>query len=289
MRNVKGSFKFVVPRLILSGLALYVLLCLGCASWQRHMIYFPRHLTAEQVNQSAAAAGLARWNNAAGEAIGMKRLSPHQPAAGRLLILYGNGGWTVGCAHYAEAIQSVAALDVFLLEYPGYADRAGSPSEKSFFRAADEAIRLLGTNQPVYLLGESLGSGVAAYAAGTYPDNVAGVILLSPYNRLTSVAQYRMPLLPVWLLLVDRFPSTDYLRQYHGPVGIMVDGRDTVVPEKFGLRLYDSYAGPKHLWRFPEGRHISILEPPAQFWSEVVNFWQTNRPGGDKTVSASTR
>lgn len=176
---------------------------------------------------------------------------------------------------------------IAILEYPGYADRPGSPSQQAFFRAADEAIQVLGTNQPVYVLGESLGTGVAAYLAGTYPCNIAGVILLSPYDRLTGVAQAHMPLLPVWLLLVDRFPSTYYLRNYHGPVGIMVDGRDNVVPEKFGRRLFDGYAGLKQLWRSPDGQHISIPEPKAQFWGEVVKFWQT--PIAGRTIGEGTR
>lgn len=154
-------------------------------------------------------------------------------------------------------------------------NRAGSPSQEAIFHAADEAIQLLGTNKPVYLVGESLGSGVAAYLAGTYSNRIAGLILLSPFNRLASVAQYQMPLLPVGLMLVDRFPSEDYLRNYHGPVGVMVDGRDEVVPEKFGLRLYARYIGPKRLWSFPDGQHISIMEPPEKFWAEVLDFWKT--------------
>jgi len=264
-------------RLILICVALYAVVCIGCASFQRSLIYFPQHQTTEQVNGSARAAGLDRWYNPAGQAVGMKRMASSQPADGQVLIAYGNGSWTVGSAHYADEIQSLAAFDVFILEYPGYADRAGSPSQKTIFRAADEAIQLLGTNKPVYLLGESLGSGVAAYLAGTHPDRIAGIILLSPYNRLTSVAQNHMPFLPVSLMLVDRFPSEDYLRNYHGSVGIMVDGRDEVVPEKFGLRLYDGYTGPKRLWSFPEGYHVSIMEPPEKFWSEVLDFWQTNQ------------
>jgi pimeloyl-ACP methyl ester carboxylesterase len=230
----------------------------------------------EQVAAIAAETGLERWINSSGRVIGMKRLSPRQPAAGRVLITYGNGSWSAGCAHYADDIQTVAALDVFILEYPGYADRAGSPSQKNIFHAADEALQLMGTNQPVYLLGESLGSGVAAYLAGTHPDKIAGMILLSPYNRLTSVAQEHMLLLPVWLLLADRFPSEKYLRSYHGSVGIVVDGRDKVVPEQFGLRLYDGYAGPKQLWQFPNGDHLSIMESPAKFWGEVMGFWKNN-------------
>ena len=262
--------------MILVCLGLYAMVCIGCASFQRRLIYFPPHLAAEQVKESAKDAGLERWNNPSGQAIGMKRMASRQPADGQMLITYGNGSWSVGCAHYADDLQKLAMFDVFILEYPGYADRAGSPSQKSIFRAADEALQLLGTKQPVYLVGESLGSGVAAYLAGTHPDRIAGMILLSPYNRLTSVAQAHMPFLPVWLLLVDRFPSEDYLRNYHGPVGVMVDGRDEVVPEKFGLRLYDSYAGPKRLWSFPDGYHISIMEPPEKFWGEVLDFWQTN-------------
>lgn len=274
--NLKSAVRSRIYWLSLICLAIYAAVCIGCASCQRRMIYFPPHFTTEQVDKAAKRNGLERWRNLSGQAIGMKRPSPKQPAAGRVLIVYGNGSWTVGCAHYADDLQNLAAFDVFILEYPGYADRAGSPSQENFFHAADEALQLLGTNKPVYILGESLGSGVAAYLAGAHPDKIAGLILLSPYNRLTSVAQERMPFLPVWLLLADRFPSENYLRGYHGPVGIMVDGRDNVVPEKFGLRLYDGYAGPKRLWRFPDGYHISIKEPPAAFWNEVINFWQTN-------------
>jgi uncharacterized protein len=268
-KNLKSAFIDRLRRLIWVCVALYAVACLGCASFQRSLIYFPQHQKTEQVNESARAAGLERWNNPAGQAVGMKRLASKQPADGQLLIAYGNGSWTVGCAHYADDIQSLAGFDVFILEYPGYADRAGSPGQKSIFRAADEAFQLLGTNRPVYLLGESLGSGVAAYLAGTYTNKIAGIILLSPYNRLASVAQYHMPFLPVSLMLVDRFPSEDYLRNYRGPVGIVVDGRDDVVPEKFGLRLYDGYAGPKRLWNFPDGYHISIMESPEKFWAEV--------------------
>lgn len=261
---------------LLLGFGIYAVACIGCASFQRQLIYHPPHFTSSEVNEMARRVGLERWRDTSGQAIGLKRLSPRQPAISQVLIVYGNGSWSACGANYADGIQSIAAFDVFILEYPGYADRAGSPSQKNIFQAADEALALLDTNRPIYLLGESLGTGTAAYLAGAHPGQIAGVMLLSPFNTLTDVAQYQMPLLPVSLLLVDRFPSENYLRAYHGPVGIMVDGHDSVVPEKFGLRLYDGYTGPKRLWRFPEGYHISIMAPPEKFFGEVVNFWQLN-------------
>lgn len=280
-QNAARSKPIVLARflkLLASVLILvYVAVCIGCASFQRQMIYFPQKFTPQQTDQMAQSANLERWTNSSGESIGLKRLSPRQPADGQVLILYGNASYAAGCAHYADDIQQVAAFDIFILEYPGYADRPGKPTQKNLFRAADEVFQLLDTNRPIYLLGESLGSGVAAYLAGTQSNKVAGMILLSPYNRLTDVAQYHMPLLPVHLLLLDRFPAEDYLRNYHGPIGVVVDGHDSVVPEKFGLRLFQGYAGPKQLWEFPLGEHAAIAEPPVKFWKEVIQFWPTNR------------
>ena len=243
---------------------------------QRAFIYYPSIFTREQVDQMAQSARLQRWTNSTGQFIGMKRPSPKQPAHGVIMIMYGNGSTAIGCSHYADDIQSVGAFDVFILEYPGYEDRPGSPSQGRLFNAADEAFQMLPADKPVYLLGESLGTGVASYLVGTYSSRIAGIVLLSPFNRLTDAAQNHYPLLPVGLLLMDRFPSDKYLSYYHGDVGIAVDGKDAVVPEKFGLRLYNGYAGPKKLWEFPDGEHCQIMEHPSEFWKEVTAFWQTN-------------
>jgi uncharacterized protein len=275
--SIGASIRRTLKLLLALGFGGYAVVCIVVAIGQRHIIYVPAHTTTAQVEAEANAARLERWRDASGAAIGFKRLAPRQPAAGQVLIVYGNGSSATGCAHYADDIQHVASLDVFIVEYPGYADRAGSPTEKNLFHSADQALQLLATDLPTYVLGESLGTGVAAYLAGTQPERIAGLILLSPYDFLANVAQHRMPFLPARYLLVDRFPSTDYLRNYHGPVAVVVDGRDDIVPEKFGKQLYDAYAGPKQLWQFPGGFHITIMEPPAKFWSEVLDFWQTSR------------
>jgi pimeloyl-ACP methyl ester carboxylesterase len=144
--------------------------------------------------------------------------------------------------------------------------------------AADQAFLTLPTKRPVYLVGESLGTGVASYLAGTYSNRIAGVLLISPFNNLVDAAQSHYPVLPVVLLLKDRFPSEKYLRHYDGKVGITVDAQDTVVPDKLSYRLLRGYAGPKRLWAFPDGGHCQITVQPSIFWKEVIDFWQTNGP-----------
>src|SRR6185312_8903200 len=142
-----------------------------------------------------------------GAPIGWKRPSPVQPAQGQVLITHGNAGCAFQCAHYVDAIQPIAPLDVYIVEYPGYENRPGSPTEHTLYAAADEALNLLPKNRPIYLVGESLGTGVATYLAGKHPSQIAGAVLLAPYNSLVSVAQAHMMILPVGVLLADRFPS----------------------------------------------------------------------------------
>jgi pimeloyl-ACP methyl ester carboxylesterase len=229
------------------------------------------------VETFAASQNLQRWTSPAGEPIGWKRLSPTQPSQGQVLITHGNAGCAFQCGHYADVIQQAAPLDVFIVEYPGYENRPGSPSELGLDRAADEAFALLSTNQPIYLVGESLGTGVATYLAGKHSTHVAGVVLLAPYNKLAAVGQAHMVILPVALLLRDRFPSEDYLRTYHGPVAMLVGGHDQVIPERFGRRLYQAYDGPKRLWEFPEGNHGTVMMQPPEVWRQIIDFWESVR------------
>ena len=276
----RGKLPFLkrLRRGLLLFVGLYLLICIGGAIFQRQLIYYPSVYTREQVDQMVRGTGLERWTNSAGQFIGFKQPSPKQPAEGSVMVMYGNASTAIGSGDYADEIQAVAAFDVFILEYPGYEDRPGRPSQRNLFNAADEAFQMLSTNKPIYLVGESLGTGVASYLAGTYSNKITGIILISPFDSLTDVGQSHFPLLPVRLLLVDRFPSKRYLRGYHGKVGITVDGKDSVVPEKFGLRLYHGYTGPKKLWEFPDGEHCQIMEQPSEFWRGVVEFWQTNSP-----------
>lgn len=273
--QLKNSFRRRTGQTLRVLLVAYLATAAGCAAWQRRMIYFPTTASSANLDRLAATEGLGRWTNAAGQNIGWKRAAP-RTAQGQVLITHGNGGCAVHRAAFANAIQSALPLDVFILEYPGYGDRTGSPSETALFEAAEDAFRCLPTNAPVYLFGESLGSGVAARLAGTHPSAVAGLVLSAPFNSLVDVAQYHIRILPARWILRDRFESEKHLRDYRGPVAIQVGGNDNIVPEKFGRRLFDGYAGPKRLWEIPDGDHEAIYSQGDIFWREVMGFWRTN-------------
>ncbi len=148
--------------LVLAYLGLVVVVAL----LQRHLIYQPDVSTTEALQVLASGQQLQPWTNAAGTRIGWFRPSPHGGTAGSVLILHGNAGSAVDRDYLADPLQQALPLDVYILEYPGYGDRTGSPSQASLLAAADEAGDLLIRRGPLYLVGESLGTGPTAHLAG---------------------------------------------------------------------------------------------------------------------------
>ena len=276
--KARGILFRLLKLLLVALVIFYAGVCVMVFIFQRKLLYLPPVRSTESVNQLAREAGMERWTNAAGQFIGMKRLATNQPAVGSVLMCYGNASSAVGCSIYADVIQSVAPLDFYVVEYPGYEDRVGQPSKVSLLASGIDALQSLPTNQPIYLVGESLGTGVASFLAGQFPEKITGIVLFSPYHQLAAVAQSHYPLLPARWLLLDDFQAEEYLKNFHGLVGIVIDGKDKIVPAKFGRRLFDGYAGPKRLWEYPQSSHVELGEPPEKFWQTAIGFWRSGNP-----------
>src|SRR5258708_5253321 len=86
-----------ILRTFLLGAAIYVLACVGCASCQRRMIYFPPVFSSERVDELAKPEKLVRWTSPSGKPLGWRRLAPVQPAQGQVLITHGNADCAFQC------------------------------------------------------------------------------------------------------------------------------------------------------------------------------------------------
>lgn len=261
-------------------LALLATVYAGLVAWialkQRSLIYLPTRASTAELSRLAGEHEFQAWTNAAGARIGWWRPSRLSPATGAVLIAHGNAGSAAEREYLADPLQEALPLDVFLLEYPGYGDRPGEPSEATLNEAAREGIRpLLARSGKLYLVGESLGTGVTAFLAGQFPEQVSGVCLLAPYNNLAAAASSHYPWLPVRWMLRDRFPADAHLRRYHGPLAILVAGSDSIIPPQLARTLYDGYTGgPKRQWEFPGQEHWDVISQPAPVWAEVGSFWR---------------
>ncbi len=254
----------------------YLLLVLAVLIFQRRLLYFPTKIPADVIVSVAAEHGFAPWKNPSGQIIGWKVLASGA-STGSVLIVHGNAGCALSRDYLAQPIHDAADVDVFVLEYPGYGARGGSPSQKSFFAAAEEAFQLLPANLPKYVVAESIGGGVACELASQHPSETAGMALFVPFDNLASVAQRHFWFLPAYFLLRDRFAPDRCLPNYHGPIQFVVAGADEIVGAATGKKLATDYRGPKNLQVIPGAHHNDVGWQSPNWWRDVFAFWAKNK------------
>jgi len=157
------------------------------------------------------------------------------PASGR-----GRGTFVVyhGNEESAETklpLASVFVRDgyrVVIVEYPGHGNRAGARTMKAALSASREALvqTLAQWRGLVFLVGESLGAGMASQVTKGNEAAVAGVMLITPWDSLADVAAEKYPGFPVRWLLRESFDSVAALSRYEGPLVIVGAQRDTLIP-----------------------------------------------------------
>lgn len=209
------------PALRIVGLLVFAYLIFAATIYfrQRAMLYFPTH--------GANSGRLTPWSDG-GRTIGYC----HEATNARTiwLMLHGNAGQAADRDYVLECLSREDSL--YVLEYPGYGDREGSPCLESMNRAAAEAYRLLRSRHPgtpVCVLGESIGSGPACELAreAAAPDKI---VLVVPFDSLASVAAGHFPFFPARLMLRDAWNNVEALARYPGPVQIFGATDDEIIP-----------------------------------------------------------
>jgi len=289
-----NSMAKVVLHLLLLGIVFYVGLLLLLFVSQRRLVYFPSRLAEATAQQRAERAGWERWTDASGAFHGWRGRHPAARRSGstpgnRLLVFHGNAGSALNRDYYREGftqLEGGGLWEVFVFEYPGYGARPGIPGEGTFSEAARAALAALLDEdaRPIFLLGESIGSGVVAGLVHETPHLIAGVVLVTPFTSLVDAAAHHYPFVPAGLILRDRFEVLKPLSTYPGPLVVRIADRDEIIPAKMGRRLHENHPGPARLMVDERATHNTLdyrLEHP--FWEEASTFLLETAPGGAAT------
>ncbi len=251
--------------LVLAGLVLLG----GPALMQDRLLYFPARVSVAQ----ASAGGLDPWPSAQ-DFRGLLAPAPAAPR-GTAIVFHGNAGHAGQRGHLAAALAGTG-LRVILAEYPGYGPRDGALGEASLVADAADSIALARQQfgPPLLVVGESLGAGVAAAAAAAQQrDAVAGLMLITPWDRLEHVASFHYPWLPVKWLLRDQYDSAAHLAHFGRPVVVAVAEHDDIVPPQFGDALYRALPEPRLWLPLPGAGHNDWPgRVDAAWWRQAVDF-----------------
>jgi pimeloyl-ACP methyl ester carboxylesterase len=255
----------------------YAVFCLAVALHQNRLLYFPERLTEKKADEACAFYKVARWpeGSGAGYRALVKTTVPEAALTnGTVLVFHGNAGGAQEREFYAETFQKFG-WRVVLAEFPGYGARPGKLGEASFREDGRATARLVRQRYPgkLIILGESLGSGVAAAVAADAEVKADAVVLATPWDSLESVAAHHYPWLPVRLFLRDRYDSVAYLKSYAGPVTVLMAEDDEIMPAASTLALYDGLprAEKKRLIRVPYcGHNEWFWQVTDAQWREIL-------------------
>jgi hypothetical protein len=161
-----------------------------------------------------------------------------------------------------------------LVNFRGYGRSEGQPGERALFA---DALRLhdWASARPdvdaarIAVMGRSLGSGVAVHLAAERP--LAGVVLVTPFDSLTAVAQHHYPWLPVRWMLRHPFDSLSRAPRLQAPLLCLAAGSDRIIPSSHSARLYAAWGGPKRWIEFPAADHDSVATEPG-YWPAIAEF-----------------
>ena len=172
-----------------------------------------------------------------------------RPPGPAVLVCNGNGGDRSMRAALAAALSRLG-LAVLLFDYRGYGGNPGSPTEAGLAADARAALGYLAGRpevdpERVVYFGESLGAAVALRLATERPP--AALVLRSPFASLAEVGQRHYPVLPVSLLLRDRYDSAALAGRLSAPLLVVAGGRDRIVPASHSRRLFAAAPQPKRL------------------------------------------
>jgi pimeloyl-ACP methyl ester carboxylesterase len=194
--------------------------------------------------------------------------------AGPALVLYFGGNAEEVSWMLEAARAETSGVSWLLLDYRGYGQSEGSPSEKALVADAlalyDHAAALPGIDASrIYAFGRSLGSGVAVALAAQ--RRLAGLILATPYDSLVAVAKRHYWYVPVDWLLRHRFDAIALAPRQRTPLLCLIAGRDEVIPAEHAERLYAAWGGPKTKSRLEEAGHNTTDAHP-RFWPSIREF-----------------
>ena len=204
---------------------------------------------------------------------------------GTLVLFHGNAGSARDRTYYLNALEPLG-VRVILAEYPGYGGRDGSPSQASLVADGTETVRLARTayGEPLWVWGESLGAAVAAQVAVAVEPLAAGLVLITPWDNLPDLAQALYWYLPARWLVRDRYDTRAALQTFQGPKGVLIAGRDQIVPPAHSQGLYEALPEPKQRWLFPEAGHNDWPSyPAASWWGEAVAWLEATAPQAANT------
>ena len=201
-------------------------------------------------------------------------------ARGLVVFFHGNAGNIAHRLDYVRMFHDLG-LATLILDYRGYGQSSGSPSENGIYLDADaawlHATHTLGfPANRIVLFGESLGGGVAARLATQ--KHPAALVLASTFTSVPDMGADLYPLLPIRLLAHIRYDTLTNLSQVACPVLVIHSRNDEIIPFAHGRRLFERAHKPKQFLEIEGGHNDGFVFGRGEWIRKLDEFMQQALP-----------
>ena len=268
--------------LLIAAASFYVLLALMLFLFQDRMVFLS-NLPGRALTATPRDAGFDYEDVTLETSDGLKLHGWYVPAAqarGVVLFLHGNAG---NISHRLDsiAIFRELGLDTLIIDYRGYGQSQGKPSEQGTYLDAEAAWHYLVSNREVaadriIVFGRSLGGAVAAWLANQYRP--AALIIESSFSSALDMARKLYPFMPVRLITRLDYPVKLYVSRLHCPLLVIHSRDDEIIPFTMAETNYNSAAEPKSLLEIWGDHNNGFLLSGDRYLSGLNEFIQENLP-----------
>ncbi len=211
---------------------------------------------------------------------------PHSDAAGPAVVFFHGNGENLETVRMSGTFEQLAALGAHVLavDYPGYGRSTGEPSEASLTAAGEAGLEWIARRHPdskKVVLGWSLGAAVAIRTAANRPSEVDGLVLMSAWSDLASLAATHYPSWLVGLGLKDRYDSVTAAADVRAPVLMIHGSVDQIIPLAQGRQLHEALLASRFV-EVPGAGHNDLLAR-REVWQELGAFLHPSAPASDIT------
>ena len=264
--TTRGLMKMsLLIQLIFSIVIFYVLCMIFMYLRQDALIFYPNAARHEGHGED----GVVDYSLERGEVTLRGWLVNPAYAREKLLIYYGGNAEDVFLN--IDEFKGIQVATLFVA-YRGYGPSGGRPGEAELFADAlvvFDDMRARYTPDRVFLVGRSLGSGVACYVASR--REAQGAVLVTPFDSIENVAKSLYPWFPVSFFLRHRFASLDYIGDVRCPLLVLYGGKDQVIGPARTRNLIEHIQGEKEVVYLDAADHGTIDMYPA-YWQAILRF-----------------
>jgi hypothetical protein len=173
--------------------------------------------------------------------------------------------------HFLDQAFSPSGYSYILVEFPGYAQTKGKPTQKSLYQTVRKVNNFVEEEgySSVALVGQSIGTGLASEHSRLLPGS--HLVLISPFEKFSSLIQEKIKIYPANWILRDQFNNLPGAQAAQS-VLIIHGKKDRLIPPHHAQSLFKKIENSNKKLLLVENSHHNDIFRFPQTHSKLRKF-----------------